>query len=65
MPIYEYECRTCGGDFEKLLLSAEREEEVICPCCGGKDVRRRISRAGTLSGSGRSLCGGSGGSRFS
>lgn len=65
MPIYEYECRRCGNDFEKLVLSSETDEDVSCPCCGGKDIRRRVSCASTLTGGGKSLCGGSGASRFS
>lgn len=41
MPIYIYRCRECGEEFEKLVLSAARAGEVLCPCCQGKEVERR------------------------
>jgi putative FmdB family regulatory protein len=41
MPIYAYRCRQCGEEFEKLVLSAARADEVLCPCCQGQEVERR------------------------
>ncbi len=46
MPVYVYRCRTCGQEFEKLVLSASRANEVECPSCQGKDVERRPSLFG-------------------
>jgi putative FmdB family regulatory protein len=40
MPIYEYECQDCAGDFEKLVASGE---EVRCPDCGSTNVSRKIA----------------------
>lgn len=43
MPIFEYECPGCGQLFEKLVKSASQADHVICPNCGGKHVRRKMS----------------------
>jgi putative FmdB family regulatory protein len=40
MPVYEYECASCGDRFEILCGHAEREERAICPSCGGRDVKQ-------------------------
>jgi len=40
MPIYEYHCKDCGADFERLLKN--REETVVCEC-GSNEVDRRMS----------------------
>ena len=40
MPIYEYSCKSCGHQFEALIL---RNEEASCPNCSGKDLERLLS----------------------
>ncbi len=40
MPIYEYECLSCGHRFESLQWISERDP--ACPHCR-TEVRRRIS----------------------
>jgi putative FmdB family regulatory protein len=32
MPIFEYKCRSCKNEFEKLVFSGD---EVVCPKCNG------------------------------
>jgi|UPI0005502D69 putative FmdB family regulatory protein len=41
MPAYEYECRGCGGHFERRQKMSE-PEVAACPACGGT-VKRLIS----------------------
>ena len=45
MPIYEYECRTCRHQFERLVRPSnpplDREQE--CPSCHGHDLERLLS----------------------
>jgi putative FmdB family regulatory protein len=41
MPAYEYECRDCGGHFERRQKMSEPEIDS-CPSCGGS-VKRLIS----------------------
>jgi putative FmdB family regulatory protein len=40
MPIYEYSCKSCGNQFEMLILGAE---EAVCPSCAGKELERLLS----------------------
>jgi putative FmdB family regulatory protein len=40
MPIYEYECRTCGHRFEQLIIHSTTP---TCPSCSGHDLERMIS----------------------
>lgn len=46
MPIYEYVCRDCGNDFERLQ-SFNDPAVTECPECNGP-VRRVISAAGVI-----------------
>ena len=48
MPIYEYYCKHCDIEFEKLVLN--KDEVVKCPKCGKTDVERVFSSFGTKSG---------------
>jgi putative FmdB family regulatory protein len=40
MPIYEFECASCGARFEELT---SRDATPPCPTCGGTEVERQIS----------------------
>ena len=44
MPIYEYRCQGCRNIFQRLILHKEEEAGLCCPDCGGKHLRRLISR---------------------
>ena len=41
MPIFEYQCRGCGHQFEYLVLPAS--PEPACPSCKKKDLQKLIS----------------------
>lgn len=41
MPIYEYQCRGCGHQFEYLVLPASSAPE--CPECRRKDLQQLVS----------------------
>jgi putative FmdB family regulatory protein len=41
MPIYEFECKSCGHRFDELLKSGA--ESAACPECGSDQVRRRFT----------------------
>jgi putative FmdB family regulatory protein len=49
MPLYEYQCKTCGHRFEALVY---RSAHPACPLCESKDLERLLS-AFAVSGSGR------------
>ncbi len=63
MPLYEFQCRKCGHQFEELLTTAEIEAgKVKCPACSSKRVEREFSAFATGSGGlDGGLAGGGGG----
>ena len=52
MPIYEYQCQSCGHEHE-ALQKLGAEPIVICPACAKPELIKKISAAGfRLKGSG-------------
>ncbi len=47
MPIYEFECQSCGGRFESLVALGTESEP--CRLCGSTGAERRISTFSDLS----------------
>src|SRR5437667_56098 len=43
MPLYEYACEQCSHEFEALVYDGE---EVECPNCRGRQLRRNLSLPG-------------------
>jgi putative FmdB family regulatory protein len=43
MPIFEYQCSSCGLIFENFIISADKEAEQTCPQCDSRDTRRILS----------------------
>jgi putative FmdB family regulatory protein len=43
MPIYEYTCKSCNNQFEKLAKSMNSDEKVKCPECGSGQTARNLS----------------------
>jgi putative FmdB family regulatory protein len=45
MPIYEFECQSCGDRFEELvgLHVGTDAADVVCPKCGSKEAERLVS----------------------
>ncbi|HEC35235.1 MAG TPA: zinc ribbon domain-containing protein [Anaerolineae bacterium] len=46
MPLYEYECKTCGVRFERMQRFTD-DPVRVCPECGG-EVRRLIQPIGII-----------------
>jgi putative FmdB family regulatory protein len=61
MPIYEYMCNKCSECFSLLQRAGITEKDTICPKCGSKDVKKRVSifSCSTSLDSGSSSSGGS------
>ena len=36
MPIYEYHCKSCGDDFERMLRVSKMTNTAKCPKCGAR-----------------------------
>ena len=47
MPIFEYQCDSCGHCFEQLIFKKD-DKKVNCPECGKTKVRKLISGASIL-----------------
>lgn len=45
MPIYEYQCSSCGHELEALQKLADAPL-VDCPACGKPGLQKQISAAG-------------------
>jgi putative FmdB family regulatory protein len=54
MPIFEYTCKHCGKDFERVVFSGE-EKGVTCPECKNQDVKKNMS-ASSFMGSSIGTC---------
>lgn len=55
MPIYEYQCTTCGHRFEKLMSSSSVTDPA-CPRCGKATEKQLSTFAAKVEGA---CCGGS------
>ena len=40
MPIFEYECRACGHEFEQLVRTGDTP---ACPSCASRDLEKLLS----------------------
>ncbi|SES64121.1 putative regulatory protein, FmdB family [Natronincola peptidivorans] len=49
MPVYEYRCKECNGQFEELRAMADMDKEIKCPHCGSEGAMRQISTFGVKS----------------
>ena len=56
MPIFEYRCKQCENEFEKLVFRSD-DTDIECPSCRSSEVEKKMSAASVMSGS---LTGGSG-----
>ncbi|MGZ8136030.1 MAG: FmdB family zinc ribbon protein [Methylococcaceae bacterium] len=45
MPIYEYQCQSCGHEHE-ALQKLNAEPLLICPACSRPELMKKISAAG-------------------
>ncbi|MFN3396471.1 MAG: FmdB family zinc ribbon protein [Thermodesulfovibrionales bacterium] len=43
MPIYEYTCNKCNKSFSLLQKVGSSEKDTVCPNCGSKEVKKKIS----------------------
>jgi putative FmdB family regulatory protein len=64
MPIFEFDCPDCGEPFEKLVRNTATEP-VVCPTCGSKKVKKKLSRIATKTNGGSSSASDSGSSSCS
>ena len=43
MPIYEYQCKNCGSEFEKMVRFSEANKNPECPYCASGETHKKIS----------------------
>ena len=51
MPIFEYQCKACKAEFEKLIFAKDKEP-VCCPDCRSTQVQKKMSAATLPTGGG-------------
>ncbi|QJB55463.1 zinc ribbon domain-containing protein [Pseudodesulfovibrio sp. zrk46] len=56
MPIFEYNCKACGEEFEELVF--DRDECPPCPKCGSEDTGKLMSAVRSRIGGGAPDMGG-------
>lgn len=58
MPIFEFECSSCHGQFDELVRNAEAVKDVVCPNCGSRKIKKKLSTfASKVSGGGATSAG--------
>ena len=50
MPIFEFVCSDCEQPFEELVFGSAIDD-IVCPTCGSKQVRKKMSTFASKSGS--------------
>lgn len=48
MPLYGFVCEECSEEFEELVISVSRIDEVACPACESSKVERQLSVVAAL-----------------
>ena len=48
MPIFEYQCASCGKEFEILVRNSSPAPE--CPACSGTELRKKLSAFAAITG---------------
>lgn len=43
MPLYEYHCRSCYSEFDMLRKLSDRDDEIECPVCRSRQIKRKMS----------------------
>ena len=54
MPLYEFQCKGCGHEFEDLVLGSA---QPVCPSCNSRQLERLLSVFAVSAGRGRSHAG--------
>jgi putative FmdB family regulatory protein len=44
MPVYEYDCESCGKRSDSFLRSVGADGPSACPHCGSARIKRAVSR---------------------
>ncbi len=43
MPLYEYRCKNCGHEFEKMVRFSEALVSPHCPVCESEETEKKLS----------------------
>ena len=45
MVTYDFKCKKCGTEFEVTCHMEERETKALCPKCGSREAKQKLSAA--------------------
>jgi putative FmdB family regulatory protein len=49
MPLYDFQCKSCGSTFEELVRGPVDQADLACPRCQSPEILRKISLIATRS----------------
>ncbi len=52
MPMYEYGCQECAGQFTLLRRMNQDDADITCPACGSPQIHRQFSVFASMAGDG-------------
>ena len=52
MSTYDLRCRSCGKDFDVFVRGFLKDDDKVCPDCGGREVEQRFTGFGGITGLG-------------
>jgi putative FmdB family regulatory protein len=55
MPIYEYKCKECKKEFEKLVFAGD-DKQITCPKCKSMKVAKKMSATSFMGNSSLGKC---------
>lgn len=52
MPIYEYQCQSCGNVFDAIRSIDQADQIIICENCHSESTKRMLSKCYTFNSNG-------------
>lgn len=50
MASYDLKCGSCGKEFEVFVRGFLKDDDKVCPDCGGREIKQRFTGFGGVTG---------------